>query len=388
MTLSPDSPEYGWLALSLVGGLGFKTIRKLQERFGGVADVLSRPAQDLKDLGKVSQELALRISRATQARSFRMECRLLDENPEIRLLCPESQDFPTHLAQISTPPSVLYWQGNLEHLEAPCFAFVGSRRCTPYGRQQTKRLVVEIAEAMPNAVIVSGLARGIDTTAHEAALEHNLKTVAVLAGGLQHLYPPENQSLAEAIKAKGALISEFPLAVRPLARNFPIRNRVISGVSLGVVVTEAHKKSGANITAAFALQQNREVFALPGRVDSPASEGTNRLISRSQAKLVSSASDILEEFPNLPTDALKIQSPLPLSPSSQQVTVGDLPDSHHQILKTLEQKTSTADDLHAQTGIEIGIVLSALVELELMGFVRLHGQTYQLEDNISFEPRS
>ena len=247
---------------------------------------------------------------------------------------------------------------------------------------------MEIAEAMPNAVIVSGLARGIDTAAHEAALEHNLKTVAVLAGGLQHLYPPENQSLAEAIKAKGALISEFPLAVRPLARNFPIRNRVISGVSLGVVVTEAHKKSGANITAAFALQQNREVFALPGRVDSPASEGTNRLISRSQAKLVSSASDILEEFPNLPTDALKIQSPLPLSPSSQQVTVGDLPDSHHQILKTLEQKTSTADDLHAQTGIEIGIVLSALVELELMGFVRLHGQTYQLEDNISFEPRS
>ncbi len=387
MTLSPDAPENFWLALSLVGGLGFKTIRKLQERFGSVADVLSRPAQDLKDLGGISHELALRISQATQAQSFRMERRLLDESPSTRLLCPESQDFPTRLAQISTPPSVLYWQGNLGHLEYPCFAFVGSRRCTAYGRQQTRRLVMEIAEAVPNAVIVSGLARGIDTAAHEAALEHNLKTVAVLAGGLRHLYPSENQNLAESIKEKGAVISEFPLAVKPLARNFPIRNRVISGVSLGVVVTEAHKKSGANITAAFALQQNREVFALPGRADSPSSDGTNRLISRSQAKLVTSGADILEEFPDLPTGTLKIQPSLPLTSQSQQVAEGDLPDSHNQILKALVQKPFTADDLHAQTGLEIGNVLSALVELELMGLVRLHGQTYQLEDNISLETR-
>ena len=388
MKPSPDSPEHAWLALSLVGGLGFKTIRKLQERFGSVVEVLRRPAQDLKDIGKVSQELALRISQATQAQSLRMEGRLLEEPPDMRLLCPESQDLPTRLAQISTPPSVLYWQGNLEHLEAPSFAFVGSRRCTPYGQQQTRRLVAEIAEALPSAVIVSGLARGIDTIAHEAALEHNLKTVAVLAGGLQHLYPPENRSLAAAIKERGALVSEFPLAVKPLARNFPIRNRVISGVSQGVVIVEAPKKSGANITAAFALQQNREVFALPGRVDSSASEGTNRLISRSHAKLVASASDILEEFPDLSNDALKIQPTLPLSSPTQQVAVGSLPDSHHHILQTLEQKPSTADDLHAQTGLEIGNVLSALVELELMGLVRLYGQTYQLEDNISFEPRS
>ena len=379
MTLSPDSPEYGWLALSLEGGLGFKTIRKLQERFGGVADVLSRPAQDLKDLGKVSQELALRISQATQARSFRMECRLLDENPEIRLLCPESQDFPTHLAQISTPPSVLYWQGNLEHLEAPCFAFVGSRRCTPYGRQQTKRLVVEIAEAMPNAVIVSGLARGIDTTAHEAALEHNLKTVAVLAGGLQHLYPPENQSLAEAIKAKGALISEFPLAVRPLARNFPIRNRVISGLSMGIVVTEARKKSGAKITAAFALEQNREVFAVPGRVDSAASSGTNSLIARQHAKLVSSAEDILEELSLISATATN----LPLSPDGEtgfkKINPDDLGEKQSRILKALNDGVEEIDAIYEQTGLEMNFLLATLLELELTGTVEnIGGQIYRL----------
>ena len=140
------------------------------------------------------------------------------------------------------------------------------------------------------------MARGIDTVAHQAALDAGLKTIAVLAGGLNHLYPPENKLLAERIQEEGALITEFPMAVKPLAKHFPIRNRVISGLSLGVVVTEARLKSGANITAAFALQQNREVFALPGRVDSEASAGTNRLISRQHAKLISRADEILEEL--------------------------------------------------------------------------------------------
>jgi len=133
-------------------------------------------------------------------------------------------------------------------------------------------------------IIVSGLAKGIDTVAHETALEFGLKTISVLAGGLQHIYPPENKNLAEEILKNGALVSEFPLGVKPLARNFPIRNRVISGLSMGIVVTEARKNSGAKITAAFALEQNREVFAVPGRVDSAASSGTNSLIARQQCR--------------------------------------------------------------------------------------------------------
>ena len=166
--------------------------------------------------------------------------------------------------------------------------------CTAYGKQQTRRLVKEISQYVPDMIIVSKLAKGIDTVAHETALEFGLKTISILAVGLQHIYPPEIKQLAEEILKNGALVSEFPLGVKPLARNFPIRNRVISGLSMGIVVTEAHKKSGAKITATFALEQNREVFAVPGRVDSAASSATSSLIARQHAKLVSSAEDILE----------------------------------------------------------------------------------------------
>ena len=212
------------------------------------------------------------------------------------LYCPKSEAYPLQLKEIESPPGVLYWKGIEGLAEQPCLAFVGSRACSGYGLKHTKRLILELAEAQPELVIVSGMARGIDTVAHETALEAGLKTIAVLAGGLNHLYPPENKHLATRIQKKGALITEFPMAVKPLAKHFPIRNRVISGLSLGVVVTEARLKSGVNITAAFTLQQNREVFALPGQVDSEASAGTNRLISRQHAKLITRADEILEEL--------------------------------------------------------------------------------------------
>ena len=173
---------------------------------------------------------------------------------------------------------------------------MGSRGCTAYGKQQTRRLIKELSVHVPDIIIVSGLAKGIDTIAHQTALECGLKTIAVLAGGLKHIYPPENKKLAEEITNNGALVSEFPLGVKPLARNFPIRSRIISGLSMGIVVTEARKNSGAKITAAFALEQNREVFAVPGRIDSAASAGANSLIAQQHAKLVCSAEDILEEL--------------------------------------------------------------------------------------------
>ena len=200
------------------------------------------------------------------------------------------------LKQILAPPSVSYWQGNLEDAESPYLAFFGSKVCTAYVKKQTRRLVKELAIAVPEMIIVSGLAKGIDTVAHETALECGLKNIAVLAGVLQHIYPPENKTLAAEILKNGALVSEFPLGVKPLARNFPIRNRVISGLSMRIELTEARKKSSAKISAASALEQNREVFALPGRVDSSASSGTNSLIARQHAKLICSAVDILEEL--------------------------------------------------------------------------------------------
>ena len=181
------------------------------------------------------------------------------------------------------------------------------------------------------------MARGIDTVAHQAALDAGLKTIAVLAGGLNHLYPPENKLLAERIQEEGALITEFPMAVKPLAKHFPIRNRVISGLSLGVVVTEARLKSGANITAAFSLQQNREVFALPGRVDSQASAGTNRLISRQHAKLISRADEILEE---LRFGRVKSQQPLlPLGQAQKVIQRKVFSDLEQKVLKQIENGT-------------------------------------------------
>jgi len=228
-------------------------------------------------------------------------------------------------------------------------------------------------------IIVSGLAKGIDTVAHETALEFGLKTISVLAGGLQHIYPPENKKLAEEILKNGALVSEFPLGVKPLARNFPIRNRVISGLSMGIVVTEARKKSGAKITAAFALEQNREVFAVPGRVDSAASSGTSSLIARQHAKLVSSAEDILEELSLISATATN----LPLSPDGEtgfkKINPDDLGEKQSRILKALNDGVEEIDAIYEQTVLEMNFLLATLLELELTGTVEnIGGQIYRL----------
>lgn len=228
--------------MSLISGIGYKKIRDLIEHLGSVEDLLKTSPDILIEQFQISSKLADLISKATQSHSFNIEKRIIEESPGVRLFCPDSSGYPLRLQQISTPPSVLYWQGELQDAESPCLAFVGSKGCTAYGKQQTRRLVKEISQYVPDMIIVSGLAKGIDTVAHETALEFGLKTISVLAGGLQHIYPPENKKLAEEILKNGALVSEFPLGVKPLARNFPIRNRVINGLSMGIVVTEVRKK--------------------------------------------------------------------------------------------------------------------------------------------------
>ena len=225
------------------------------------------------------------------------------------------------------------------------------------------------------------MARGIDTVAHQAALDAGLKTIAVLAGGLNHLYPPENKLLAERIQEEGALITEFPMAVKPLAKHFPIRNRVISGLSLGVVVTEARLKSGANITAAFALQQNREVFALPGRVDSEASASTNRLISRQHAKLISRADEILEElrFGRVTRQQLL----LPLGQAQKVIQRKVFSDLEQKVLQQIENGTEELNDLHVESGISMNQLLGVILELELKGIVQQNNSsTYSIKEEI------
>ena len=233
-----------WLALSLISGIGYKKIRNLIEHIGSVENLLKTRPEILIEQFQISSKLADLISKATQSHSFNIEKQIIEESPRVRLFCPASSGYPLQIQQISTPQSVLYWQDELQHAESPCLAFVGSRGCTAYGKQRTRRFVKEISQYVPDMIIVSGLVKGIDTVAHETALEFGLKTISILAGGLQHIYPLENKQLAEEILKNGALVSEFPLGVKPLARNFPIRNRVISGLSMGIVVTEARKKSG------------------------------------------------------------------------------------------------------------------------------------------------
>ncbi|MGK5094041.1 DNA-processing protein DprA [Deltaproteobacteria bacterium TL4] len=373
--------EWKWLALSLISGIGSKTALMLFEHFGSIEAIFQAEPNDLIEHLNLPPLLAQRIQKAESVSSFLMEKRLLEESKDLRLLCWESPEYPTRLKHISTPPLVLYCQGSLKNVEAPCLAFVGSRSCTAYGVRNTRRLIQELAEMLPKVIIVSGLARGIDTIAHQAALEAGLQTIAVLAGGLHHLYPPENKGLADAIKSQGMLISEFPLALKPLSRNFPIRNRIISGLSQGTVISESRKKSGARITAAFALEQNREVFALPGPVDSALSEGPNELIAKHSAQLIVSASDILRELNLVP---LNIQTEFSFGfCGSEALSLKSLSKLYQEILKSLDEGISDIDSIHTHTKIEVPTLLGTLVELELMGYVEtIGGQNYRLGNNV------
>ena len=278
-------------------------------------------------------------------RSFQMEKKLIESSPNFRLLCKESEEFPANLLEIHSVPAVLYVNGELPNAHNLCLGIVGSRSCTSYGGEQTKRLINELAELVPDAFVISGLARRIDTVAPEAALEAGLRTIAVLAGGLKHLYPPENQNLADRICQQGALISEFPLATKPVSHNFPIRNRVISGISQGVLVTEASVKSGALITATFGQKQNREVFAVPGRINSHPRSGCNQLIPRNQAKLITSATDILEDLlPSLSNKA-GIQLYFPEPSKLVQLPRSELNEQQIMILDILNEFAQDLDHL-------------------------------------------
>ena len=382
-----DTPEMNWLALNLIPDLGIQTLRQLLRHYKSVDNLLRVSAEELVRQSGISVKMANRIANAKDMVSFQIERRLIEENG-IQLICLESPCYPEKLREIPAPPPILYCQGDLQKIESPCIAVVGSRICTSYGKRNTKRLIFEMAEVMPNLVIVSGLARGIDTVAHQSALDAGLSTIAVLAGGLKHIYPPENYGLSQEIQSKGALISEFPMGMKPLARNFPIRNRIISGLSQGIVVTEAGQKSGALITAAFGLQHNREVFALPGNVEASTSRGANQLISRHHAKLVVHAKDILEELQVSYSKNLQTKFSFDFSPD-RSIDLSAFSEHQRKIIKALDSGMQDIDSLYSETRIEINELLGLLVELELTETVQsLEGQRYQLNEAFQLENNS
>lgn len=366
--------EYDWLALNLVEGLGRKTLSRLLARFGTVQSVLQANRSALEEV--VKSAIAERILKARAVQAFSMETRLV-EQLGVRLLTLDSPAYPPLLKETDVPPGILYCRGNHDFSKGVPFSIVGTRNPTRYAERSVNRLVEGLAAAIPNLVLVSGMARGVDTVAHKAALANGLATVGVMGGGLTRIYPPENQKLAEDIMGHGALISEFPMTMAPLARNFPVRNRIISGISWGVLVAEAGEKSGALITAGFALNHNRDVFALPGYADAPQSVGPNQLLKRGQAKLVTGPEDILEEL------GPRVLGDVPLRPVAPLKSVQEKihpPDSEKgQVLAHLAKGPLHLDELAAEIHLTIERIQGVVLELELSGEVeQTEGNQYAL----------
>jgi len=275
-----------------------------------------------------------------------------------------AEDYPKVLLEISDPPPYLYVKGELRGSET-AVAIVGSRRASTYGMLTTTRLATALAEQ--GITVVSGMARGVDTAAHRGALSGGGRSIGVLGCGVDVLYPPENRALFEEMAEKGALVSEFPLGTLPLAENFPRRNRIISGISRGVLVVEAMEKSGSLITAQYALEQGREVFAIPGNINSGASKGTNRLIKQG-AKLVECVDDILEELPNHRpgrSGGTAVRPDFGLTP--QEAAVYTL----------LAESPRHIDEIIVKSGLTVGDVSAILLRLELKGaIIQLPGKIF------------
>jgi DNA processing protein len=362
MELSPEQKSF--LTLHLVPGLGPRLTAALLERFGSAAAVLKARPEELCEVPHIGAKLARDLHQSMRSADLAQELALM-ERFQANLLVLGSPEYPPPLANIPDPPHVLYVRGTWQPSDTKAVALVGSRNCTSYGIRTAERLARDLAHA--GYTITSGLARGIDAAAHRGALKAGGRTLAVLAGGLSRIYPPEHQDLALEVQAAGALISEASMAMEPLAALFPNRNRLISGLSLGVVVVEAAEKSGALITASRAGDQGRTVFAVPGPVDSAASGGTNDLI-RKGAILIRSADDVREELEGVQAGATPVPAEPPPALDGVELRVWQL----------LAEKPRHIDELTRDLGLAIPEVARTLMVLEMKKLVRrLPGNIYE-----------
>ncbi|MBT1072143.1 DNA-processing protein DprA [Pelotalea chapellei] len=355
MLLFDESEDYYWIGLKAVTGVGNVTFRRLLERFDTPTGALTASPDELRTARGVTVSIIDEIRSGAWQRFAEEECRRL-RTSNARLIKFTSPDYPKSLFEIPDPPPFLYVKGHLCPGN-PAIAMVGSRRATTYGLLTTGRL----AEALGRngITVVSGMARGVDTAAHKGALQGGGQTAGVLGCGIDKIYPPENRKLFDEMAEKGCLLSEFPLGTQPLAENFPRRNRIISGLSRGVLVVEAVEKSGSLITAQYALEHGRDVFAVPGHITFATSRGTNRLIKQG-AKLVDCVEDILEELPGFTATTGR---PIPASPSFS------LSPREAAIYELLSRSPLHIDDIISQTELTAGEVSSMLLHLELKGAV-------------------
>ena len=368
------------VALSIIPGLGARRLRNLvnkEEQLEKVFNLSKSQLRSFEGIGEASTFSILSFDRWEEVDAILSGTK----NMGAEIITITDTYYPELLKQIYDPPLLFWMKGNPEALNKPGIAVIGTRNPTPYGKKQAHKLSYDLASKGLN--IFSGLAYGIDAIAHKAALEADSETVAVLGSGIDNLYPKRNVSIAnEIIKNNGAVISEFPLGTNPDAGNFPVRNRIVSGMSLGVLIVESGIQGGSMITAELGLDQNREVFAVPHSLENVAGSGGNYLIKRGAAKLVQTVDDILEELPvysqpgDKENDILQVQEQEPQK-SWKDVELDDL---SRKVCELLEIKPTQIDDLGDELGVSTSQLLVCLLQLEMRGIVsQKAGKIFSIE---------
>jgi DNA processing protein len=369
MVLQKMSDLRYWLALHFQPDIGPILARKLLSHFGSPERIFSLSSRDLKDIENIGENRARSIVNFDRWERVQQEIEGLDKN-NARLITIHDAEYPDSLRQIPDAPLVLYIKGEIRKDDRFAVAVVGSRMATDYGLRAAEKLGYKIASY--GLTVVSGMARGIDAASHRAALMARGRTIAVLGSGIDVPYPFENRGLMRAVASSGAVISEFPFGTEPNRENFPKRNRIISGLSLGVAVVEAAVDSGSLITVRYALEQGREVFALPGNITSGTSKGTNKLIKEG-ARLIEGAEEIVEELgPQikgiLREKRIGVESALP------EMTVDE-----KQLFGFLDYEPKHIDTIVRKTDLSSGKALSLLLSLELKGIVRqVNGKNFAI----------
>ncbi len=357
-----------WLSLNAVGCAYKLALKKLVDFYGSAEDVLRVSDQELWHSGLAGKGFTKARAMAKDKFKLDKEYELMDKYG-VKAITLADDNYPMSLRYLPDAPIVLYVQGEVLRRDLVAIGVVGTRLFTPYGKSQATELSGQLAEA--GITIVSGLAHGIDTFAHRAALDKGGRTLAILGGGISRLFPPENKELARSISANGAVISEYTMSETPTQQTFPLRNRIISGLSLGVLVIEADVKSGALITAKWAVSQGREVFALPGNISSRFSRGTNKLI-KDGAKLVEGVEDVIEEI-----NCLKGLAAGKKRPAQPEFAITGLNEGEGNIYRLLGSEPVNIESLCVQTGLPMGRLSPLLLQLEMKELIQeVGGKNY------------
>lgn len=346
-----------WIGFNLIKGIGAVRMQGLAAYFGDLSTAWSADAAGLAEAG-LGEKVIERVLAARQSVNLDSVCEKI-ESQGITILTWQDESYPARLKEIDQPPPVLYLRG--EYLPDDLFAvaIVGTRKVTPYGRQVTEEIAAFLAAN--GMTVISGLARGVDAIAHQTSLKVGGRTIGILGSGVDKIYPPENRSLADQMMERGAVMSDYPVGTPPDATNFPPRNRIISGLSLAVVVVEAAETSGALITAEFAAEQGREIFAIPGSIFAPQSKGTNRLIQKGAQPLLT-PEDLMQALDLTRVGAQK---------SARKILPSD--ETEARVLDLLGSEPLHVDEIRSQAGLPIEKISAALAMMELKGMVRQVG---------------